>query len=166
MTSSNRSSQLQLALTHFKQQEKPNVAATARKYELVHSTLRRHWKAQSNSPQAAPTTSKCRSNSKCRLTPDQEELLIDKINHLADRGMLATHQIVRNLAEEINGGPVYKNWIEGFIERNWEDLDSPYLQDIDKRSKKRKTLDEYVPLYRIPYQAACSNDLVSEFEVR
>ena len=43
------------------------------------------------------------------LTIEQEELLIDRINYLTDRAMPPTSHIVRNLAEEIRGGPVGKN---------------------------------------------------------
>jgi hypothetical protein len=43
------------------------------------------------------------------LTIKQEEVLIDRINYLTDRSMPPTSHIVRNLVEEIRGGPVGKN---------------------------------------------------------
>ena len=43
------------------------------------------------------------------LTIEQEEVLIDRINYLTDRSMPPTSHIVRNLIEEIRGGPVRKN---------------------------------------------------------
>ena len=43
------------------------------------------------------------------LTIEQEELLIDRINYLTDQVIPPTSHIVRNLVEEIRGGPVRKN---------------------------------------------------------
>ena len=51
-----------------------------------------------------------RKPSQC-LTDEQEEVLIGCINSLTDRGMPPTSQIVRNLAEEIRGSKVGKNWV-------------------------------------------------------
>ncbi len=43
------------------------------------------------------------------LTDPQEEVLIERINSLTDRGMLPTSHIVENLAQEIKGKEVGKN---------------------------------------------------------
>ena len=43
------------------------------------------------------------------LTDEQEEVLIQRINDLTDRGMPPTSQIVKNLAEEMRGKGVNKN---------------------------------------------------------
>jgi hypothetical protein len=43
------------------------------------------------------------------LTDEQEEVLIQRINDLTDRGMPPTSQIIKNLAEEIRGECVRKN---------------------------------------------------------
>jgi len=57
------------------------------------------------------TKSKKEADSFCRqcLTNEQEEVLIQRINDLTDRGMPPTSQIVKNLAEEIRGEHVGKN---------------------------------------------------------
>lgn len=44
------------------------------------------------------------------LTDEQEETLIARINKLTDRGIPSTSRIVQNLAEEIRGKEVGKNW--------------------------------------------------------
>jgi hypothetical protein len=44
------------------------------------------------------------------LTNAQKEALIGIINKLTDRRMPSTSAVVKNLAEEIRGAPVGKNW--------------------------------------------------------
>ena len=51
------------------------------------------------------------------LTIEQEQVLIVRINELSDRAMPPTSYIVRNLAEEIKGGPVGKNRVGQFVKR-------------------------------------------------
>ena len=52
------------------------------------------------------------ADSLCRqcLTNDQESVLIDRINYLSERQMPPASYIVRNLAVEIRGYLVGKNW--------------------------------------------------------
>ena len=45
--------------------------------------------------------------------------------------MPPTSYIVRNLAEEIKGGPVGKNWVGQFVKRHDIRLKSLYLRNID-----------------------------------
>jgi hypothetical protein len=52
------------------------------------------------------------------LTTNEEEVLISRINKLTNRGLPPTSQIVRNLAEEIRGEPVGKNWTGQFVKRH------------------------------------------------
>ena len=79
---------IDLALADLNAQLSPNIRATARKFNLVESTLRRRWKGQSMSRKDA-----C-SEYKQRLTNVQEEALIGQINRLTDRGILPTSKIV------------------------------------------------------------------------
>jgi hypothetical protein len=65
------------------------------------------------------------------LTNAKEETLIGYINKLTDRGMLPTSSIVQNLAEEIRGTKVRKNWTGQFIRRHKNRLKSLYLRNID-----------------------------------
>src|SRR2546423_860134 len=94
MDKSTHNARIELALADLNQQDKPNLLGTARRYGLVESTLRRRWKGQSMSRQAAS------SEYKQRLTFAQEESLVQQINRLTDRGLPPTSRIVRNLAEE------------------------------------------------------------------
>src|SRR5205814_9729214 len=84
------------------------------------------------------TVSRAIANSECRqrFTIQQEEVLIGQINRLTDRGIPPTSQIVRNLAEEIAGSSVGKNWTGTFIGRHKERLKSLYLRNIDNLRTK------------------------------
>ena len=87
--------------------------------------------------------SECRQ----RLTNSQEEVLIGHINKLTDRGLPPTSQIVRNLAEEIAGSSVGKNWTSDFVQRHKDRLKSLYLCNIDNLQVKA----EYAPLFQLFY---------------
>ena len=92
------------ALADLETQEVPNIAETARKYDLVPYTLGNRWKGR--------TTSMAEAVSEMHqvLTNAQEKALVSIINKLSDRRMPLTSAIVKNLAEEIRGVPVRKNW--------------------------------------------------------
>ena len=79
------------------------------------------------------------------LTIEQEEVLIHRINTLTDRGMPPTSHIVRNLAEEIRGGPVGKNWVGQFVKRHSIRLKSLYLRNIDNL----RAGAEYAPMFQL-----------------
>lgn len=138
MDISTKNTRIELALADLKEQEKPNILVTAKKYDLVESTLRRRWQGKTMSHEAAS------SEFKQRLTNTQEETLIQRINLLTDRGMPPTSQIVRNLAEEIIGASVNKNWTGGFVKRYKNRLKSVYLRNIDSQRVK----SEYVSLMK------------------
>jgi hypothetical protein len=79
------------------------------------------------------------------LTDAQEDVLIKHINSLSDRGMPPTSSIVKNLAEEIRGSPVGKNWTGQFIRRHKDRLKSLYLRNIDNL----RVTAEYAPMFTL-----------------
>jgi hypothetical protein len=79
------------------------------------------------------------------LTDTQERILIDRINYLSQRQMPPTSHIVRNLAEEIRGAPVGKNWTGQFIRRHKDELKSMYLRNIDNL----RVTAEYRPMFEL-----------------
>ena len=79
------------------------------------------------------------------LTIEQEEVLIRHINHLTDRGMPPTSSIVKNLAEEIRGREVGKNWVGQFVKRHKSRLKSQYLRNIDNI----RVGAEYAPMFEL-----------------
>jgi hypothetical protein len=57
-------------------------------------------------------------------TDAQERILIDQINHLTERDIPPTSQMVRNFAEEMIGCAVGKNWVSQFCRRHQSELNS------------------------------------------
>ncbi|RFU28811.1 hypothetical protein B7463_g7524, partial [Scytalidium lignicola] len=96
---------MQKAIANLKSQERPNFKATAEKYSLERTTLAKRFKGQHGSMKDASSTHKQ------RLNDIQEQVLIDQINLLTDRGMPPTCQVVHNMAEEIIQAPLGKNWV-------------------------------------------------------
>ena len=130
--------QLQLAVADLAKQDTPNYTATSKKYEVPRKTLRNRFLGKTVSRQEA--TSECHQ---C-LTAAQEEALIQLINHLTNRGLPSTNCMVKNLAEEIIGRPVGKNWSNQFVQRHKERLISRYLGNIDKKRQDA----EYAPMFK------------------
>ena len=145
MKDSTKNHRIELALADLNQQEKPNILATAKKYQLVTSTLSRRFQGKTVSYAAAS------SEFKQRLTNAQEEVLIQRINQLTDRGLPPTVRIVRNLAEEVLGGPVGKNWTGYFVKRYKDRLRSLYLGNLDSKRVKA----EYAPAFEYFYALVC-----------
>jgi predicted ATP-binding protein involved in virulence len=116
---------IQAALADLDSQAIINYAATAKKWDIERTTLaRRHQRK---------TASRSDSNSKHRqrLTNAQEETLLDYIDSLTKCNIPPTSQIVQNLAEELAGGHVGKNWTSQFIKRHSKRITSLYLRPID-----------------------------------
>jgi hypothetical protein len=130
------------AIADLESQEVPNVKATAEKYDVTRKTLENRWKGKSTSMEEAISTHR-----QC-LTNSQERALIQLINRLTDRGMPPTTAIVKNLAEEIRGCAVGKNWTASFVNRHQNELKSLYLKSIDSKRVK----GEYAPAYELFYK--------------
>jgi hypothetical protein len=98
-----KSSHIDAAIAAIQRGEFSDYANTAREHKCDRGALSRRIRGL--------TRSKKEANSfwhQC-LTIEQEEVLIDRINLLTDRAMPPTSHIVKNLVEEIRGGPVSKN---------------------------------------------------------
>ena len=129
-------------IADFESQEQPNVKATAEKYDVARKTLEDRWKGKSVSMKEAVSMYR-----QC-LTNSQERALVQLINKLTDRRMPPTTAIVKNLAEEIRGCAVGKNWTASFVHRHKHELKSAYLKSIDNKRVKR----EFPPAYEVFYQ--------------
>jgi len=127
------------AIAAIRRGEFSDYANAAREYKCDRGALSRRIRGL--------TKSKKDANSfwhQC-LTIEQEEVLIHRINTLTDRGMPPTSHIVRNLAEEIRGGPVGKNWVGQFVKRHSIRLKSLYLRNIDNL----RAGAEYAPMFQL-----------------
>ena len=142
MNNSLNSTPMKLAIADLELQDKPNILATAKKYNVVESTLRRRWKDQSVFHE------KTSDIHKQRLSSIEEEALITQINQLTNRELSSTNRIVRNLAEEMIQSSMKKNWTRNFCRKHENRLKSIYLRNID--SKRMKI--EYAPLFQRFYQ--------------
>ena len=125
MAKATHEARIQLAIADLNAQLVPNYTATAKKYELVRSTLTRRIHGQTES------RAESLSNHSQRLTNGQEEVLIGYINKLTDRAIPPTTHIVKNMAEELAGHSVGKNWTSNFVKRHENCLKSIYLRNID-----------------------------------
>ena len=87
----------------------PNYTQIGEKFGIYRTILMRRYEGQ--------TTSRAEASSLYHklLTDTQEEALISQINKLTIRGLPPTSHIVKNLAEEIIGREVNKNWIAHFV---------------------------------------------------
>jgi transposase-like protein len=130
------------AIADLESQEVPNIKAIAEKYNVNRKTLENRWKGKSVSMQEAISTYRQ------YLTTSQEKALISLIKDLTDRRMPPTTAIVKNLAEEIRGYNVGKNWAAYFMKRYQDILKSQYLSNIDNNRIK----GEYPLAYEIFYQ--------------
>ena len=133
---------MKLAIADLKLQNKSNILATAKKYNVVESIFRRRWKDQSVFHE------KTSDIHKQRLSSIEEEALITQINQLTNRELSSINRIVRNLAEEMIQSSMKKNWTRNFCRRHENKLKSIYLRNID--SKRMKI--EYVSLFQRFYQ--------------
>jgi len=138
------------AIADLESQEVPDLTATAKKYGVVRKTLENRWKGKTTSiGEAVSMHRQC-------LTNSQEKALILLINRLTDRRMPPTTAIVKNLAEEIRGCAVGKNWTAGFVERHKHELKSLYLKSIDAK----RVHSEYPQTYEVFYQLVRSTLLL------
>jgi hypothetical protein len=134
-----KSSRIDAAIAAIQRGEFSNYATAAAYHKCDRGAL--SWRIR------GLTKSKKDANSfwhQC-LTNEQEEVLIARINDLTDRGMPPTSQIVRNLAEEIRGEHVGKNWVGQFVKRHGLRLKSLYLRNIDNLWASAK----YAPMFQL-----------------
>ena len=119
--------EMQAALADLAKQDTPNYMATSKRTGIPRKTLSDRFTELHGSQQ---TTN---SESRQCLNDAQEEALIQLINRLTNRGLPPTNSIMRNLAEEIIGHQVGKNWSDQFIRRYRDRLTSRYLNNINKK---------------------------------
>jgi hypothetical protein len=147
MDKSTKELRMQLALTDASKQLVPNWGALSKKHQVDCTTLRRRFQGKQTTRRSAKAESH-----QC-LTMLQEEALIQFINDLTDRYMPPTSQTVKNVAQELCGTPVGKNWVGCFVKRYIDRLRAAYLRTIDSQ----RVSAEFWPLIDLFYkQVECS----------
>ena len=111
MATTTHDTRIELVLADLKRQDEPNIRGTARKYQLIESTLRRRFQGKNLSRSAA------NSGYRQNLTFAQEQVLIGQINRMTDCRLPPTSRIVKNFAEEVIGRLIGKNWTSDFVKR-------------------------------------------------
>jgi len=134
-----KSKAIDAAVAAIKRGEFVHYSDAAKKYKCDRSALSRRVRGLTKTKKDADSFWR-----QC-LTNEQEEVLIARINNLTDRAMPPTSQIVKNLAEEIRGAPVGKNWVGQFVKRHGIRLKSLYLRNIDNLRASAK----YAPMFQL-----------------
>ena len=129
------------AIADLDSQEVPNYWATAKKYDLVCTTLWRRHTSQTVSRSEATT------EFRQALNEAQEKVLLGHIGGLVTRGTPPIPGIVRNIAEKIHGGELGKHWVGRFIHRHLLHLKSLYIRNIENLRKKA----ECAPIFQLFY---------------
>jgi hypothetical protein len=145
MDNLSKEARTELALSDLGKQANPNFLGTARKYKVHRTTLQRRFEGTQQTIRIA------RSQTHQCLSLAQEEALIGLINSLTDRSMPPTSQIVHNLAEELIGKPVGKNWVGKFVRRYKDRLNSVYLRTIDNKRVKAEYIPNLERFYKLVY---------------
>jgi hypothetical protein len=117
------------AITDLESQSRPNITATAKKYNVARTTLSDRFKGKST------TIEEINSYVRQQLTTTQEETLIEYVNKLNDRGFPPTPQILKNIAESVTKTRLGPNWVARFCKRHSTRLTSIYLRTIDHKRK-------------------------------
>ena len=139
-----------LALDDLTKQKVPNLLATSKKYEVNRTTLTRQFNGtQMSRADFLSESIQC-------LSRDQEKVVLGFINKLTDRNCMPTSQIVKNVAEEVAGQPVGKNWVGRFVRRYQDQLHAGFLRTIDSARVKSDNIDLYKQFYEQVSQYASS----------
>jgi len=139
MARADKSARINAAVAAIKRGEFTDYSKAARAFECDRTSISKRIRLLTRSDQDASSLYR-----QC-LTNEQERVLIDRINYLSERQMPPTSRIVRNLAEEIKGEPVGKNWTGQFIHRHKDELKSMYLRNIDNL----RVVAEYAPSFEL-----------------
>ena len=127
---------LALAVESLTLQEKPNISATAKEFNVHRSTLSRRFNGvtQSTSEKAA---------NQGLLSQQQEKSLVKYINELTTRGLPPTPAMLCQFAFDIAGVHPGKSWSQRFRKRWSHTLQSRYLSNFDASRKKADVLASY-----------------------
>ena len=116
------------AIADLKTQDRTNIAATARKYDLTRETLSKRWRGITGSQEDYYLSLQ-------QLTETQETELVEYVNKLTNRGFPPTPQLLKNIAESLSQKTLGPNWVARFYQRHRTRLASIYLRTIDHKRK-------------------------------
>ena len=135
------------ALEFLKLQDNPNIAATAREYEVDRTTLSKRFRAGAQSRQM-------KHQNQLLLLLAQEKSLVQYINKLTETGIPPTVSIVLNFVHNIVGKRPGKGWSHRFCKRWTDTLDSRYLTTYDNARHKADFEHLYKQYFALTYSAS------------
>jgi Tc5 transposase DNA-binding domain len=141
--------QIDAAMAYLKAQKKANFAEAARRFEIDPMTLRRRFLGLCGSREQA------NSERRQLLNNVQEDVLLGYIDKLTAKFIPPTTQIIRNLAEELIGGSVGKNWAAGFVERHKNRICSKYLRPLDRARVYAEKASVFEHFYELVLYLLC-----------
>jgi AraC-like DNA-binding protein len=130
------------AINSLEPGEPINYTAIAKRFGVERSMLSRRHRGV--------TSSKANQYEQQRiLTNQHEKELINYINKLTDRGLFASHEMLRNFAKEITGEKPGKHWPGRFLKRHQDDLISTYTTAIDAARKRADSAYKYALYFEL-----------------
>ena len=113
------------AINDLKSQKTPNINATAKKWDVIESTLRCHYKSKTVS------CSKSQFKNNMLFTNAQEDIFIKHINKFSVCNLHPIIQTVKNFAKKIISHLVKEQWVEHFRKCYSNKLCSCYMHNIN-----------------------------------
>ena len=114
------------ALLEVDNSDAPNYAAIAKKHNVDRTTLSRRARGITVSRAVAAEISKR------LLTDAQEEVILQKMETLSNKGIYLPPRIIRNSVQAIVGHPIGKNWVSNFQNRHKNRIKSMNLVGFDR----------------------------------
>ena len=125
-TTTSNMSQMDAALLHLKGLKHTNYRKVAKEFNVEETTLRRRFLGLTVSHKVHAETTKR------ALNRAQENAVLGYIDLLTDKHIPPTVQIIQNLAEELIGHRLGKNWSSTFCQRYKDRICSVYLRPLDR----------------------------------
>ncbi|KAF4287008.1 hypothetical protein CNMCM8689_001357 [Aspergillus fumigatus] len=122
--------------------ESINYTFFANKYGVSRSTLSRRHRGVQRSRDHQYEEQRI-------LTNQQDKELIKYINKLTERGLFASHEMLRNFAKELTGKKPGKHWPGRFLKRHQDDLISTYTTAIDAARKQADSAYKYTLYFEL-----------------
>jgi hypothetical protein len=122
--------------------ESINYTFFANKYGVSRSTLSRRHRGVQRSRDHQYEEQRI-------LTNQQDKELIKYINKLTERGLFASHEMLRNFAKELTGKKPGKHWPGRFLKRHQDDLISTYTTGIDAARKRADSAYKYTLYFEL-----------------
>lgn len=112
------------ALSDLKASCTLSISDGARRHGVTRSALSKRFHAKTSSRAQG-------AESRRMLDNQQENKLINYIQHLCERCLPPTPRIVANVAQQLCGKKLSKNWSSRFVARHKHRLDTRYFNTLD-----------------------------------